>query len=109
MIGEERDFRASDAAAAESVVDFVRGHIERGQLRPGDRLPPERVLAQKIGVSRPSVRAGLRSLHGPAARYSEISGVRQHDGWLYLGSLAESSVGRVSLPPQTTGSHEAVG
>jgi GntR family transcriptional regulator, transcriptional repressor for pyruvate dehydrogenase complex len=62
MMGEERDFRASDAAAAELVVDFVRGHIERGQLRPGDRLPPERELAQKIGVSRPSVRAGLRSL-----------------------------------------------
>ena len=62
MMGEDRDFRASDAAAAELVVDFVRGHIERGELRPGDRLPPERELAQQIGVSRPSVRAGLRSL-----------------------------------------------
>lgn len=65
MRGEERDlrdFRASDAAAAELVVDFVRGQIEKGLLRPGDRLPPERVLAQQIGVSRPSVRAGLRSL-----------------------------------------------
>jgi GntR family transcriptional regulator, transcriptional repressor for pyruvate dehydrogenase complex len=58
----ERDFRASDAAAAELVVDFIRGQIERGELRPGDRLPPERELAQRIGVSRPSVRAGLRSL-----------------------------------------------
>ena len=43
-------------------MDVVRGQIEKGQLRPGDRLPPERELAQKIGVSRPSVRAGLRSL-----------------------------------------------
>jgi GntR family transcriptional regulator, transcriptional repressor for pyruvate dehydrogenase complex len=59
---EERDGRASDAAAAEMVVDFVRGQIERGELRPGDRLPPERELAGLIGVSRPSVRAGLRSL-----------------------------------------------
>jgi GntR family transcriptional repressor for pyruvate dehydrogenase complex len=57
----ERRFR-SDMAAAEMVVDFVRGHIERGQLRPGDRLPAERDLAIRIGVSRPSVRAGLRSL-----------------------------------------------
>ncbi len=44
------------------VVDFVRGQIERGRLRPGDRLPAERDLAIRIGVSRPSVRAGLRSL-----------------------------------------------
>jgi GntR family transcriptional repressor for pyruvate dehydrogenase complex len=51
-----------DVAAAEMVVDFVRGQIERGQLRPGDRLPAERDLAIRIGVSRPSVRAGLRSL-----------------------------------------------
>lgn len=58
----ERDFRTSDAAAAELVVNYVRGQIERGDLRPGDRLPPERELAQRIGVSRPSVRAGLRSL-----------------------------------------------
>lgn len=59
---EDRDVRGSDAAAAEMVVDFVRGQIERGEVRPGDRLPPERELAQRIGVSRPSVRAGLRSL-----------------------------------------------
>jgi GntR family transcriptional repressor for pyruvate dehydrogenase complex len=56
-----RRFR-SDVAAAEMVVDVVRGQIERGQLRPGDRLPAERDLAIRIGVSRPSVRAGLRSL-----------------------------------------------
>ena len=54
MMGDDRDFRASDAAAAELVVDWVRGQIERGQLKPGDRLPPERELAQKVGVSRPS-------------------------------------------------------
>ncbi len=62
MTGDDRDFRQSDGAAAEMVVDHVRGQIERGELRPGDRLPPERELAHHIGVSRPSVRAGLRSL-----------------------------------------------
>jgi GntR family transcriptional repressor for pyruvate dehydrogenase complex len=44
------------------VVQHVRGLIERGELRPGDRLPAERELAVQLGVSRPSVRAGLRSL-----------------------------------------------
>jgi GntR family transcriptional repressor for pyruvate dehydrogenase complex len=43
-------------------VQHVRGLIERGELRPGDRLPAERELAVQLGVSRPSVRAGLRSL-----------------------------------------------
>ena len=61
MTGDDRDFR-HDGAAAEMVVDHVRGQIERGEVRPGDRLPPERELAHHIGVSRPSVRAGLRSL-----------------------------------------------
>jgi GntR family transcriptional repressor for pyruvate dehydrogenase complex len=58
----ERDFRTPETAAAELVVNFVRGGIERGQLRPGDRLPAERQLAARVGVSRPSVRAGLRTL-----------------------------------------------
>jgi 2-keto-4-pentenoate hydratase/2-oxohepta-3-ene-1,7-dioic acid hydratase in catechol pathway/sugar lactone lactonase YvrE len=40
----------------------------------------------------------LQSLHGPAGSYREIVGVRQHDGWLYLGSLAETAVGRVRVP-----------
>jgi GntR family transcriptional repressor for pyruvate dehydrogenase complex len=48
--------------AAELVVAQVRGLIERGEVRSGDRLPPERELAQQLGVSRPSVRSGLKSL-----------------------------------------------
>jgi len=50
------------AHAAELVVAHVRALIDRGAIRPGDRLPPERALATQIGVSRPSVRAGLRAL-----------------------------------------------
>jgi GntR family transcriptional regulator, transcriptional repressor for pyruvate dehydrogenase complex len=48
--------------AAELVVAQVRGLIERGEVRSGDRLPPERDLAHQLGVSRPSVRSGLKSL-----------------------------------------------
>jgi GntR family transcriptional repressor for pyruvate dehydrogenase complex len=54
--------KSSDGVTAEIVVQHVRGLIERGELRPGDRLPAERELAVQLGVSRPSVRAGLRSL-----------------------------------------------
>jgi GntR family transcriptional regulator, transcriptional repressor for pyruvate dehydrogenase complex len=59
--GWKRDARPADTAAG-LVVRFVRGQIERGLLKPGDRLPAERELARRIGVSRPSVRSGLRSL-----------------------------------------------
>jgi GntR family transcriptional repressor for pyruvate dehydrogenase complex len=47
---------------AEQVVSFVRGLIERKELRPGDRLPAERDLATRVGVSRPTVRMGLHKL-----------------------------------------------
>jgi len=48
--------------AAENVVAFVRDLISSGDFKPGDRLPAERELAGRIGVSRPSVRAGLQAL-----------------------------------------------
>jgi len=44
------------------VVSHVRDLIERGALKPGDRLPAERDLATQLGVSRPTIRAGLRTL-----------------------------------------------
>jgi GntR family transcriptional regulator, transcriptional repressor for pyruvate dehydrogenase complex len=53
--------RAAEGGSGQ-VVSFVRGLIERKQLRPGDRLPPERDLAARIGVSRPTVRMGLHAL-----------------------------------------------
>lgn len=51
-----------DGLAAERVVTHIERLIQAGQLKPGDRLPAERELARHIKVSRPSVRAGLRSL-----------------------------------------------
>ena len=48
--------------STEQVVAHIRGLIERRRVRPGDRLPTERALAAQIGVSRPTVRAGLRTL-----------------------------------------------
>ena len=52
----------SSEGSAEQVVSYVRGLIERKRLRPGDRLPAERDLATRIGVSRPTLRMGLHAL-----------------------------------------------
>jgi GntR family transcriptional repressor for pyruvate dehydrogenase complex len=53
---------AGSTAAAAQIVDHVRREIEAGRLKPGARLPPERELSQLMGVSRPSLRSGLRTL-----------------------------------------------
>lgn len=51
-----------DVATTEQVIAQVHELIKCGELRPGDRLPPEREFARQLGISRPSLRAGLRSL-----------------------------------------------
>jgi GntR family transcriptional repressor for pyruvate dehydrogenase complex len=48
--------------STERVITFVRELIARGELRTGDRLPAERDLSARLGVSRPTIRAGLRAL-----------------------------------------------
>ena len=51
-----------NGTTAEEVVSRLREMIQTGQLSAGDRLPPERDLAKLLGVSRPTLRAGIRSL-----------------------------------------------
>jgi GntR family transcriptional repressor for pyruvate dehydrogenase complex len=48
--------------STEHVIEHVRRLIANGDLKPGDRLPAERDLATQLGVSRPTIRAGLRGL-----------------------------------------------
>ena len=42
----------------EQILDLIRN----GTLKPGDKLPPEKILAERLGVSRPSVREGIVAL-----------------------------------------------
>ena len=45
-----------------AVTRQIETLILRGILRPGERLPAERELAEKLGVSRPSLREALADL-----------------------------------------------
>ena len=46
----------------QSIVEQIESLLEKGELRPGDQLPPERALAEQFQVSRASVREALRTL-----------------------------------------------
>lgn len=46
----------------EQVVSRVYELIKLEELKPGDRLLPERELSKQLGISRPSLRAALSSL-----------------------------------------------
>lgn len=70
------------------VVNQIRQLIADGKLKPGDRLPPERVLAEQFGVSRPSIREALAVL--------EMSGLTE--GRTGYGSVVKG------VPTQGTGS-----
>ena len=54
------------------IVEQVLDLIKEGKLKPGDKLPPEQVLAENFGTSRPSVREALSAL--------EILGITESRG-----------------------------
>ena len=52
-------------SAISKLADAIAEHLEQlileGALRPGEKLAPERELAEKLEVSRPSLREALES------------------------------------------------
>ncbi len=46
--------------AYKGVIEYFKNKIMTGELRPGEKLPPEREIAQTLKVSRNSVREALR-------------------------------------------------
>ncbi|SEE51713.1 FadR/GntR family transcriptional regulator [Jiangella alba] len=65
----------------DDVVDGIKRMIMDGRLRPGDRLPIEKELADTLGVSRGPLREGIRALS-----ILGIVNTRQGDG-TYITSL----------------------
>lgn len=44
------------------VIDYIKQEITAGRLQVGSKLPPERTMAEMLGVSRNSVREAVRVL-----------------------------------------------
>lgn len=68
----------------DEVVDGIKRMIFDGELGPGDKLPVEKDLAERLGVSRGSLREGVRALS-----ILGILDTRQGDG-TYVTSLDPS-------------------
>jgi GntR family transcriptional repressor for pyruvate dehydrogenase complex len=81
---------AGDAGQPKPLYEGIRGHIQelirKGELQVGDKLPPERKLAETFKVSRNSVREAIRAL-----AEKNIVRSRRGDG-TYICSPDESPV-----------------
>jgi GntR family transcriptional repressor for pyruvate dehydrogenase complex len=68
-------------AVTDEAIDKIKAMILTGELAPGDRLPPEKELAERLGLSRSSMREAVKALE-----VIRVLDVRRGDG-TYVTSL----------------------
>ncbi|MDD3832822.1 MAG: FCD domain-containing protein [Oscillospiraceae bacterium] len=51
-----------DKRTYDSVIRFIKSEITAGRLKPGKKLPPEREMAERLRISRTSIREALRTM-----------------------------------------------
>src|SRR5947199_3123553 len=73
--------RAHTMPVTDVAIDKIKEMIVSGELAPGDRLPKEAELAQRLGLSRSSLREAVKALC-----LIRVLDVRQGDG-TYVTSL----------------------
>ena len=73
------------------IAESVRDSVVRGQYRPGQMLPPERVYMEKFSVSRVTVRRALRELVDEALIES-----RQGSGYVVQSSRLFQSLENIT-------------
>src|SRR5690348_1425807 len=85
---------------AEEIVSQLRGLILRGEYAVGDKLPPERKLAEELGVNRASLREAIKSLE-----HMGLVKTRQGDGTRVLDFMQTAGLELIShlIPPADSG------
>ena len=68
-------------AVTDEAIEKIKAMIVSGELSPGDRLPPEKELAERLGLSRNSMREAVKALE-----VIRVLDVRRGDG-TYVTSL----------------------
>ena len=68
-------------AVTDEAITQIKAMIISGELGPGDRLPPEKELSERLGLSRNSMREAIKALE-----VIRVLDVRQGDG-TYVTSL----------------------
>src|SRR6267142_105801 len=86
----------------EEIVRQVKQLIAEGRFKSGDRLPPERELAEKFVVSRTSVREALRALESLG-----LIDIRPGEGTFVREVSIDALVGPLAL--LMTSQREAIG
>ena len=76
---------------AEEIVQQLRSLILRGHYATGDKLPPERKLAEELGVNRASLREAIKALEQMG-----LVKTRQGDGTRVLDFMQTAGVELVS-------------
>jgi GntR family transcriptional regulator, transcriptional repressor for pyruvate dehydrogenase complex len=76
----------------QQIVEQISNMIREGTLEPGDRLPPERQLAEEFGVSRAAVREALSALG-----FMGLVEVRAGEGTFVRSVTAEGLVSPLAL------------
>jgi GntR family transcriptional regulator len=56
--------RPRNGKLSESLAESLRDRFDRGEWKPGEKLPSEHEIAAEYGVSRATVRTALRALDG---------------------------------------------
>lgn len=76
-------------ALSEKIIAQISDALVAGELKPGDRLPPERELAEQFGVSRTVIRDAVKTLAGRGILHVK------HGAGIFVTTSEENAIGRL--------------
>ena len=76
-------------ALSEKIITQISDALISGELKPGNRLPPERELAEQFGVSRTVIRDAVKTLAGRGILHVK------HGAGIFVATSEENAIGRL--------------